>query len=100
MTLLEGRVVLVTGGGRGLGRAHSLQLARQGATVVVNDAAVALDGAASGDSPGATTPAQDVVAEIEAAGGAAMADGTSVCDWHGVAALVARIVDRFGRVDA
>lgn len=96
MTLLDGRVVLVTGGGRGLGRAHSLELARQGATVVVVDPGVALDGA-PGDG---ASPAEAVAAEIAARGGTAMADGTSAADWDGVEALVARVVDRFGRLDA
>ena len=86
MGLLDGRVVIVTGGGRGLGRAHCLELARQGATVVVNDLGVDLHGGA-----GATeeSPAASVVGEIEAAGGTAVADGTSVSEWDGMEALVA-----------
>lgn len=96
MALLDGRVVIVTGAGRGLGRAHALELARHGATVVVNDLGVTL----SGESESGPSPAESVVAEIEAAGGTAMADGTSVTDWDGIEALVARVVDRYGRLDA
>jgi NAD(P)-dependent dehydrogenase (short-subunit alcohol dehydrogenase family) len=96
MGLLEGRVVIVTGGGRGLGRAHSLALATQGATVVVNDLGVGLHGEADDDS----SPADQVVTEIESAGGTAWADGTSVADWDGMEALVARTVERFGGLHA
>jgi NAD(P)-dependent dehydrogenase (short-subunit alcohol dehydrogenase family) len=96
MTSLEGRVAIITGAGRGLGRAHALELARHGATVVVNDLGVSIDGAReSGRSP-----AEAVVAEIEASGGRAMADGTSVADWSGIEALVSRVVQRYGRLDA
>jgi NAD(P)-dependent dehydrogenase (short-subunit alcohol dehydrogenase family) len=80
MTLLDGRVVLVTGAGRGLGRAHALELARLGATVVVNDAGLTLEGAQE-DAP---SPAHAVVAEIEALGGQAMADTASASDWSGI----------------
>jgi NAD(P)-dependent dehydrogenase (short-subunit alcohol dehydrogenase family) len=93
MGLLDGRVVIVTGGGRGLGRAHCLELARQGATVVVNDLGVDLHGKPEDVEQ---SPARAVVAEIEAMGGTAIADGTSVTDWDGMAALVARTAEQFG----
>jgi NAD(P)-dependent dehydrogenase (short-subunit alcohol dehydrogenase family) len=89
MSMLDGRVVIVTGGGRGLGRAHCLELAAQGATVIVND----LPGGDESD------PAKEVVAEIEAIGGTAVADPTSVSDFDGVAAMVERAVSEFGRLD-
>jgi NAD(P)-dependent dehydrogenase (short-subunit alcohol dehydrogenase family) len=88
MALLDGRVVVVTGGGRGLGRAHSLELASHGATVVVNDL------------PSETEdPAEDVVREIADAGGTALADRTSVSDFEGTGKLVARVVEELGRLD-
>jgi NAD(P)-dependent dehydrogenase (short-subunit alcohol dehydrogenase family) len=92
--LCAGRVVVVTGAGRGLGRAHALAFAAEGALVVVNDVGAALDG--SGTSAG---PAADVVAEIRAAGGEAVADGEDVADWDGARRLVAHAVDAFGRLD-
>ena len=92
MGLLDGRVVIVTGGGRGLGRAHCHELARQGATVVVNDLGVGIRGEKS-DEP---SPAEEVVAEIEKMGGTALADGTSVTSWEGMEKLVASTVERFG----
>src|SRR5438270_1371851 len=97
MGLLDGRVVIVTGGGRGLGRAHCLELARQGASVVVTDLGVGLHGepGEAGDSP-----AEQVVVEIEAAGGVAVADDTSVTDWDGMAKLVGRAVELFGDLHA
>jgi NAD(P)-dependent dehydrogenase (short-subunit alcohol dehydrogenase family) len=95
MGMLDERVVIVTGGGRGLGRQHSLELARHGATVIVNDLGAGLHGETT-----AETPADAVVAEIEAAGGTAMADGTSVSDFDGVGKLVARTVGALGRLDA
>ena len=93
-SLLDGRVAIVTGGGRGIGRCHAMELAAHGATVVVNDLGVGVHGEDSSESP-----ADDVVAEITAAGGTAVSDGTSVTDWGGVADLVARTVNDFGRLD-
>lgn len=95
MGLCDGRVVIVTGAGRGLGRAHALALARAGARVVVNDLGVETDG--RGGSAGF---AEQVAEEIRAAGGEAVSDGADVADWKQSEALVARAVDRFGRVDA
>jgi len=92
--LCEGRVVIVTGAGRGLGRAHALEFARQGARVVVNDIGVALDG--SGTS---AAPAEEVVAAIRDLGGEAIANGDDVADWEGGRRLVAAAVERFGTLD-
>jgi NAD(P)-dependent dehydrogenase (short-subunit alcohol dehydrogenase family) len=88
-------VAIVTGAGRGLGREHALALARAGYAVVVND----LGGA--GDGSGAdASPAAQVVAEIEALGGKAVADGSDVTDWEAAGRLIQRAVDAFGRLDA
>ena len=91
---LTGRVALVTGAGRGIGRAHALELARRGAAVVVNDRGAALDG--SGADP---TPAEQVVTEIAAAGGVALADTTDIASLAGGRSAVARAVTKFGRLD-
>jgi NAD(P)-dependent dehydrogenase (short-subunit alcohol dehydrogenase family) len=91
MTTLDGRVVLVSGGGRGIGRAHCLELARRGAAVVVNDPGVSRDG-----TGGASGPAADVVAEIEQAGGKAVAHIGSVASWEDVADMVHTAVCTFG----
>jgi NAD(P)-dependent dehydrogenase (short-subunit alcohol dehydrogenase family) len=89
---LSGRVVLVTGGGRGIGRGHCLALSAQGASVVVNDPGVSRDGTA-GDGAG---PAADVVAEIEAAGGKALSHTGSVSSWDDVADMITTAVETFG----
>ena len=94
--MLTGRVAIVTGGGRGIGRNHCLELARHGAAVLVNDPGVGVHGEAG--EPGAR-PADDVVAEITAMGGTAVADYSSVTSWDGCAAMVQRSVDEFGRLD-
>src|SRR3954451_7684659 len=93
--ICAGRVVIVTGSGRGLGRAHALELARQGAKVVVNDLGTELDGTGGG-----TGPAGDVVAEIRAGGGEAIANGDDVADWDGAARLVQSAVDEWGDLHA
>jgi NAD(P)-dependent dehydrogenase (short-subunit alcohol dehydrogenase family) len=91
---LEGKVAIVTGAGRGIGRAHALALAEAGAKVVVND----LGGSLAGEGADAS-PAQQVVAEIEAAGGAAFANGENVADFAGAGRMIEQALDRFGRLD-
>jgi NAD(P)-dependent dehydrogenase (short-subunit alcohol dehydrogenase family) len=92
--LCEGRVCAVTGAGRGLGREYALQLAREGAKVVVND----LGGNADGTGADAG-PAQQVVDEIKAAGGEAVANTDDISSWAGAEAFVQQAVDSFGRLD-
>jgi 3-oxoacyl-[acyl-carrier protein] reductase len=94
VTVCAGRVVVVTGAARGLGRAHALAFAAAGASVVVNDYGVALDGTGAD-----TGPAQRVVDEIVAAGGQAVANGDDVADWAGAQRLVDTAVEQFGRLD-
>jgi len=94
MSLCEGRVAIVTGAARGLGRAHALAFAAAGAAVVVNDYGVALDGTGAD-----TGPAQQVVDEIVAAGGRAVDNGDDVADWAGAQRLVQTALDAFGRLD-
>ena len=94
MSRLEGRVAIVTGSGRGLGRCHALALAAEGAAVVVNDLGVARDGTAT-----AETPAEEVVAEIRVAGGKAMVSRHDVGDWEAAEAMVRAAIDEFGRLD-
>jgi NAD(P)-dependent dehydrogenase (short-subunit alcohol dehydrogenase family) len=91
MGICDGRVAIVTGAGRGIGREHALLLAKEGAMVVVND----LGGAANGEGND-LTPAQQVVAEIEAMGGAAVANGDDVSDWAGAERMVQQAIDTFG----
>jgi NAD(P)-dependent dehydrogenase (short-subunit alcohol dehydrogenase family) len=93
--ICDGRIVIVTGSGRGLGRAHALELARQGARVVVNDLGCELDGTGGG-----TGPAGEVVEEIRAGGGEAVANGDDVADFDGAARMVAAALDAFGGLDA
>lgn len=94
MARLDGRVAIVTGAGRGLGRAHALRLALEGARVVVNDLGGDVHGV--GADP---TPAQEVVAEIAAAGGEAVVSGHDVADWAQAEDMVATAVRTFGRLD-
>jgi NAD(P)-dependent dehydrogenase (short-subunit alcohol dehydrogenase family) len=92
--LCKGRVAIVTGGGRGLGREYALMLAEQGAKVVVND----LGGTAAGEGAD-LTPAQSVVEEIKRGGGQAIANGNDVSDWAGAKALIDDAIGTFGGLD-
>jgi NAD(P)-dependent dehydrogenase (short-subunit alcohol dehydrogenase family) len=87
--------VVVTGAGRGIGRGHALEFARQGAAVVVNDVGGAVDGSGASDRP-----ALEVADEIRAAGGQAMANFDDVSDWEGAHRLIQSGIDTFGRLDA
>ena len=93
--LCEGRVAIVTGAGRGIGREHALSLAAHGAKVVVNDLGANVDG-----SGGDLSPAQQVVQEIAAMGGEAVANGDSVSSWEGAQRLVNTAIDTFGDLHA
>lgn len=86
--------MIVTGAGRGIGREHALEFARQGAKVVVNDLGAEIDG-----SGGSTGPAGEVVDAIRAMGGEAVANGADVADWDQAEGLIATAVDAFGRLD-
>jgi NAD(P)-dependent dehydrogenase (short-subunit alcohol dehydrogenase family) len=90
---LDGRTAIVTGAGRGIGRAHALELARHGARVVVNDYGVSLAGEKE------ASPAEEVVAEIHALGGKAVANGADVADFGQAAAMVRQAVEEFGGLD-
>ena len=92
--LCEGRVAIVTGAGRGIGREHALMLAAHGAKVVVNDLGGERDG--TGQSIG---PASDVVREIAAAGGEGIVNGDDISDWNGAQRMIQQAVSTFGRLD-
>ena len=94
MGMLDGKAALVTGAGRGIGRGIALALAAEGARVVVNDLGVSLSG-----EGGERSPAQQVVDEIEVAGGEAIANYDSVADFNAAMAMVQQAVDAFGRID-
>lgn len=94
MGICDGRVVIVTGAGRGIGREHALAFAAEGAKVVVNDLGAGLDGSNVGESP-----AEQVVAEIKAAGGDAVVNGNDISSWEGAGELVQQAIDTFGGLD-
>jgi NAD(P)-dependent dehydrogenase (short-subunit alcohol dehydrogenase family) len=94
MGSLDGRVAIITGAGRGLGREHALLFAAEGAKVVVNDLGGTNDG--SGND---ITPAQQTVADIKAMGGEAIVNGDNVADWDGAARMVQSAIDAFGDLD-
>ena len=94
MALLDGKVAIVTGAGRGIGRDHALALARCGAKVIVNDPGVAVDGSGSDN-----TPAQSVVDEIKAKGGEAVANYGDVSNWKQSEELIGLAHDKYGRLD-
>lgn len=92
--ICEGRVAIVTGAGRGIGREHALELARQGAKVVVNDLGVSNSGEGGGQGP-----ADEVVQAIRDMGGEAISNGADVADWEQTEALVRQTIEEFGRLD-
>ena len=93
--LCEGRIAIVTGAGRGIGREHALSLAAHGAKVVVNDLGGNVDG-----SGGDLTPAEQVVDEIKGMGGEAVANGDSVSSWEGAQRLINTAIETFGDLHA
>jgi NAD(P)-dependent dehydrogenase (short-subunit alcohol dehydrogenase family) len=94
MGSLDGRVAIITGAGRGIGREHALLFAREGAKVVVNDLGGANDGTGAD-----ATPAEQVVEEIVGLGGEAVVNGDNVADWQGAQRLINQAVDTFGDLD-
>jgi NAD(P)-dependent dehydrogenase (short-subunit alcohol dehydrogenase family) len=92
--LLEGRIAIVTGAGRGIGRAHALELARHGAKVIVNDYGVSISGEGTGESP-----ADEVVADIRALGGHAEVNRADVADFEQARALIEQAVTTYGGLD-
>jgi NAD(P)-dependent dehydrogenase (short-subunit alcohol dehydrogenase family) len=95
MGMMEGKAVLVTGAGRGVGRGIALEMAKAGAAVVVNDLGVSL----TGEGQEGQSPAEQVVDEIRAMGGKAVANHDSVSEWEGGVAMVKAAIDNFGRID-
>jgi NAD(P)-dependent dehydrogenase (short-subunit alcohol dehydrogenase family) len=93
--ICEGRVVIITGAGRGIGRAHALAFAREGAKVVINDLGVSLQG-----EDGGSNPAEEVAEEIRKAGGEAVTNGADVADFSQAGELVKTAINSFGRLDA
>src|SRR5687768_10164844 len=91
MGIVDGKVVIVTGAGRGIGRGHAIEFARQGAKVVVNDVGGSVEGSGSD-----LTPAQEVVEEIKGMGGEAVANADSVADWEGAQRLINTAIETFG----
>ena len=94
MGICENQVVIVTGAGRGLGRSHALELARQGAKVLVNDLGVERDG-----SEGSDSPAQQVVNEILAFGGEAAVNAADVAEWQQAESMIQQAINTWGRLD-
>ncbi len=94
MGLLDGKVAIVTGAGRGIGREEALLLAGEGATVIVNDVGASVDGGG-----GDTHPAQEVVQTITGSGGTAAVNGDDISSWQGAKAVVEQAVDTYGRLD-
>ncbi len=94
MGTLDGRVAIITGAGRGIGREHALLFAAEGAKVVVNDLGGANDGSGTD-----VTPAQEVAAEIRAMGGEAVVNGDNVADWQGAQRLINSAIEAFGDLD-
>ena len=92
--ICEGRVVAITGSGRGLGKSHALEYARQGAKVVVNDLGAEVDGTVS-----SIGPAGEFVDEIRAMGGEAVANGDDISDFEGAGRLIRSAIDTFGKID-
>ncbi|MCY1344063.1 3-phenylpropionate-dihydrodiol/cinnamic acid-dihydrodiol dehydrogenase [compost metagenome] len=92
--MMQGKVVIVTGAGRGIGREVALQMASHGASVVVNDIGATISGEASADDP-----AEEVVAAIRSAGGEAIVSRDSVAEWHSASRIVEAAMDSFGRID-
>ncbi|WP_449432049.1 SDR family NAD(P)-dependent oxidoreductase [Pseudomonas putida] len=92
---LEGKVIVVTGAGAGVGKEIALEAARQGAKVIVNDLGVNM----GGDSAGSAGPAQQTVDQITEAGGQACANTDSVADWDGAQRIIQQALDTYGRID-